>query len=231
MSSHGQRTVRATHHGLGLFLALGALLVVATGLALQHPAWLGRGALPPRVAAADPANPLRLLRASPSLLEESRDGGATWRELPLSAAPDAPLALVFAPPPGRGAWLLGATELLVSTDGGTVWDRRELPPRLGLDEPPVGLAATAEGCPLVVSSYGAWLGDADGARWTSLWHVEPTRGDRWRDAARRLHAGHWGLPIMPRLYDLSTLLFVVVLVTGLALGLRTRRRNRKHHHS
>ncbi|MBK9776468.1 MAG: PepSY domain-containing protein [bacterium] len=229
MSSHDRRRVRATHHGLGLFLALGALLVVATGLALQHPAWLGRGAMPPRVLAADPVDPQRLLRASPALLEESRDGGATWRELPLPAAPDLPLTLVFASPPARGAWLLGVTELLASVDGGAVWDRRELPPRLGRDDPPLGLAVTADGRPLVVTMYGAWLADADGARWTSLWQVAPTRGDRLRDLARRLHAGHWGLPFMPRLYDLGTLLFVVVLVTGLVLGLHARKRQRKHH--
>jgi hypothetical protein len=231
MSSQDRRRVRATHHGLGLFLALGALLVVATGLALQHPAWLGRGAMPPRVLAADPVDPQRLLRASAALLEESRDGGATWSELPLPAAPDLPLALVFASPPARGAWLLGVTELLASNDGGAVWDRRDLPPRPGREDPPLGLAVTADGRPLVVTAYGAWVGDIDGESWTSLWQIEPTRGDRLRDLVRRLHAGHWGLPFMPRLYDLGTLLFVVVLVTGLVLGLRARKRQRKHHHS
>lgn len=230
MSSHGKRRLRATHHGLGLFLALGALLLVATGLALQHPGWLGRGALPPRVVAADPADPQRLLRASAALLEESPDGGATWRELPLPAAPDLPVALVFAAPPARGAWLLGATELLASDDGGAVWERRELPPRLGRDEPPVSLAVTADGRPLVATAHGAWLGDAGATRWTSLWRVEPTRGDRLRAAVRRLHSGHWGLPLMPRLYDAGALLFLVVLATGVLLGLRGRRRHRKHDH-
>lgn len=230
MSSHGKRRLRSLHHGLGLFLALGALVSVATGLALQHPGWLGRGALPPGVVAADPADADRLLRASPALVEVSRDGGATWEELPLPAAPDLPVALAFAPAPSRGVWLLGATELLASNDGGAVWDRRELPPLAGRDEPPIALAVTAAGLPLVATAHGAWLGDAEGARWTSLWRVEPTRGDRLRAAIRRLHSGHWGLPFMPRLYDAGALLFVVVLVTGIALGLRFRRHHRKRRH-
>lgn len=235
MSSRHKHRLRATHEGLGLCLASGALLIVATGLALQHPDWLGRGALPPQVVAADPADPLRLLRAAPALLEESRDGGVTWRELPLPAAPDAPVALAITPGPGRRAWLLGAGELLMSDDGGLVWDRGELPPLAGPDDPPLGLAVTADGRPVVATAYGAWVGEwlgADGGtRWTSLWRVEPTRGDRLRHAVRRLHSGHWGLPVMPRLYDAAALLFLVVLATGVALGLRARRHHRKRHHS
>lgn len=236
MSSRRKHRLRATHEGLGLGLAAGALLIVATGLALQHPGWLGRGALPPQVVAADPDDPLRLLRAAPALLEESRDGGVTWRELPLPAAPDAPVALAIAPGAARRAWLLGASELLVSDDGGAVWDRSELPPLAGPDDPPLGLAVTADGRPVVATAYGAWLGDrlgdgGGGTRWTSLWRVEPTRGDRLRQAVRRLHSGHWGVPVMPRLYDIASLLFLVVLATGVALGFRARRHHRKRHHS
>ncbi len=235
MSSRHKRRLRGAHEKLGLFLAAGALLMVATGLALQHPGWLGRGALPPRVVAADPSVAGRLLRASPALLEESRDGGASWNELPLSAAPDAPVAAAFAPPPFGTVWLLGATELLASADGGEVWERRDLPPGAGPDDPPLALTVTADGRPVVATAQSAWLGDplgeGEGARWTSLWHVEPTRGDRLRLAVRRLHSGHWGLPLMPRLYDVAALLFVAVLATGVALAVRARRHHRKRHHS
>ncbi|MBM4130339.1 hypothetical protein FJ250_04840 [bacterium] len=234
MSSRHKRRLRGAHEKLGLFLAAGALLMILTGLALQHPGWLGRGALPPRVVTADPAAPGRLLRASPALLEESLDGGATWNELPLSAAPDAPVAAAFAPPPARGAWLLGATELLASADGGAVWERLELPPGVGSGDPPLALTVTADGRPVVVAAHSAWLGgplgEGGGARWTSLWRVEPTRGDRLRLAVRRLHTGHWGPPLTPRLYDLAALLFVAVLATGVARAARARRRHRQGPH-
>lgn len=228
MSRHGSPT-RKAHHGLGLFLAGGAMLLVLTGLALQHPAWLGRGSLPPRVVAADPGTPGRLLRASPALLEESRDGGGSWLELPLPFAPDQPVALAFAPAAAGSVWLLGQTELMVSRDGGGVWERRDLPPVVNRDDPPLALTITAEGRPLVVTTQSAWLGDAGNDAWRALWRVEPTRGDRLRLWARRLHAGHYGPSLTPRLYDIGALLFIAVVVSGLALGLR-RRKHRKSSH-
>ena len=117
----------------------------------------------------------------------------------------------------------------------SVWERRDLPPGAGPDDPPLALTVTADGRPVVATAQSAWLGDplgeGEGARWTSLWHVEPTRGDRLRLAVRRLHSGHWGLPLMPRLYDVAALLFVAVLATGVALAVRARRHHRKRHHS
>jgi len=216
------------HHGVGLFLAAGSLLIVVTGLALQHPDWLGRGALPPSVVAANPGDARHLLRASPALVEESRDGGLAWHDLPLPAAPDRPLALVFAPGDEGSVWLLGLTELLVSRDGGGVWERLDLPPGLSHDESPLALTITADERPLVASAYGAWLGDEQAAAWSVLWRVEPTRGDRLRDWARRLHSGHWGLPATAAAYDIGALLFVTVLATGVALGARRRKHDRKH---
>jgi hypothetical protein len=221
--------MRKAHHGLGLFLAAGAVLLVATGLALQHPAWIGRGAMPPRVVAASSGAPERLLRASPALLEESRDGGRTWLELPLPFAPDRPVALAFAPVDTGSVWLLGETELLHSADGGGVWERRDLPAGITHDDPPLALAITADGRPLVVTTTGAWLDEAPDGAWRALWRVEPTRGDRLRLWARRLHAGHWGPSFTPRLYDIGALLFTAVVVSGLFLGLRRRKRHRKSH--
>ncbi|MBE0567303.1 MAG: hypothetical protein IH621_15195, partial [Krumholzibacteria bacterium] len=185
--------VSDAHHHLGLALAAGAFLMVVTGLALLHPEWFGRGALAPRAVAADPGDPARLLRASTSLLEESRDGGATWRELPLLLAPDRPLALAFAPVGGE-VWCLGESELLVSRDGGAVWAPVDLPAGIGPAEPPVGLAVPVAGRPVVTTEFGAWSGEREPGSWRPLWRFTPTAGDRLRAWARRLHAGRWGPP-------------------------------------
>lgn len=221
----GSRT-RDAHHHLGLLLAAGSVLLVATGLALQHPGWLGRSALGPQAVGADPGDPGRLLRASPFLLEESRDAGAAWRELPLPLVPARPVALVFAPG-GGGVWLLGETELLVSRDGGAVWAPVDLPAGIGPAEPAVALTVGAAGLPVVATAHGAWAQDGPAGAWRPLWRFPPTTGDRLREWARRLHAGRWGPPAVLRVYDGAALLFLVVVASGLVLGWRRHLRRRR----
>ena len=223
-NGNGSRA-RQAHHGLGMILALGALLLLATGAALMHPHRLGRAALGPTAVGADPAQPGRLLRASPALLEESVDDGRTWRDLPLMLAPQQPVALAFAPAGDGGVWLLGHTDLLRSADGGAVWEPVPLPEAVSFSEPPVALTVDPDGRPVVATAHGAWIADrTTPAGWRELWRVPPTRADRWRDLARRLHSGRGGPPFVARVYDAGVVLFLVVVVTGLVLGLRRRRR-------
>ena len=219
--------VQDTHHGLGLLLAGGALLAIVTGLGLQHPHWLGRPTLAPRVVAADPADSLRLLRAAPALLEESRDGGRTWHDLPLLQAPDRPVAMVFAPGPVGDVWLLGADELLRARDGGAVWAPVPLPVAVGPREPPVALTVTAGGLPVVATAYGAWIGQDAPGSWRELWRFAPSRGDRLREQVRHLHGGRWGPPAMARIYTAGSVLFLAVLLSGLLLGWWRRGRRRR----
>jgi hypothetical protein len=222
---NGGGRIRESHHGAGLVLAAGALLLLLTGLGLQHPHWFGRGALPPRALAADPGDPDRLLRASSALLEESRDGGLTWRDLPLLLAPAAPVALAFAPA-GVEVWLLGERELLRSADGGRVWEPVALPEAVGGDEPALALTVAADGSPLVASAHGAWRRLPAGG-WGEVWRVEPTAGDRLRHWIRRLHTGRWGGAAVLRLYDAGVILGLVVVVSGLVLAWRRSRRRRR----
>jgi len=207
-------------------MAGGALLIVLTGLGLQHPGWFGPAAAGPRAVAADPARANRLLRASPSLLEASDDGGRTWRELPLLRAPLVPVALVFAPADSGTVWLLGQTELLVSRDGGRVWTSVPLPGDIGPGAPPLDLAVTARGAPVVVTASGAWTSEDAGGGWRALWRLAPRGGDRVRRWVHDLHTGHWGIGAMPRVYDAGALLFLAVIITGLVLGRRRRSRRR-----
>jgi hypothetical protein len=223
---NGGSRIRESHHGAGLALAAGALLLLLTGLGLQHPQWFGRGALPPRAVAADPEVPGRLLRASAALLEESRDGGGTWRDLPLLLAPTTPLGLAFAPASAGKVWLLGERELLHSRDGGHVWEPVDLPGDIGRDESAVSLAVTASGRPLVVGEFGGWRLEPDG-QWRLLWRVEPSGGDRLRTWIRRLHTGRWGGAAVLRLYDAGVILGVVVVISGLVLARRRMRRRRR----
>jgi uncharacterized iron-regulated membrane protein len=222
MTARERMRIRSAHHGLGLLAAFGAVLLIVTGLALQHPSWWGRSAEPPTVAAADPGAEGRLLRAAPFLLEESLDGGATWRDLPAMLAPAHPVALVFAPASVGTVWLLGGLELAVSSDGGRVWSAVDLPLQVTRDNPALDLAVTPAGEPLVVSRTGAWHRRGD--TWVEAWSAPAQRGDGIRTWLHRLHTGRWGPAWVVRLYDLGAFVGLLVVVTGLVLVRRRRRR-------
>ena len=211
---------RTLHRLAGVLGALGLLVLTITGVALLHPEWFGPAAGSASVVAADPFVSGRLLRASPFLVEESVDDGASWRDLPCGLAPADPVALRCDPSDSGVVWLLGATELLVADDGGVVWTRVELPAAVGFDEPARDLALPSGGLPLLTTDHGAWR-HADGA-WHEQWRVPPSPQDGWRRWMRRLHTGHWGSPLIARLHDGVAVILLVVLVSGLVL---LRRRN------
>lgn len=211
---------RRLHRVAGLLGALGLLVLTLTGLALLHPEWLGRKAAPAAVVSADPFVPGRLLRAAPFLLEESLDDGATWRDLPCGLVPAAPVALRHDPADSGVVWLLGTTELLVARDGGVVWTPVALPAAVGFDEPARDLALPRGGAPLLTSDRHGWRRIGDD--WREQWHAPPTQADALHRWVRRLHTGHWGPPLIARLYDAAALIVLATLVTGIALF---RRRN------
>ncbi len=222
MTAKERLRIRSAHHGLGLLAAGGAVLLIVTGVALQHPSWWGRSAEPPTVAAADPAAAGRLLRAAPFLLEESLDGGATWRDLPAMLAPARPVALVFAPASTGAVWLLGGLELAVSDDGGRIWSAVDLPPEVTRDNPALDLAVMPAGEVLVVTRSGGWQ-RLDGA-WSEAWSVPAQRGDGIRTWMHRLHTGRWGPAWVVRFYDLGAAVGLLAVATGLVLVRRRRRR-------
>ena len=211
---------RTLHRLVGLLGTLGLLVLTVTGVALLHPGWFGPAAGTASVVAADPFVSGRLLRASPFLIEESVDDGASWRDLPCGMAPANPVALRCDVTDSGVVWLLGKTELLVTNDGGVVWSPMELPAAVGFDEPARDLALPPGGLPLLTTDHRAWR-RGDGA-WQELWHAPPPRADTWRRWIRRLHTGHWGPPLIARLYDGVAVVLLVVLFSGLVL---LRRRN------
>ena len=212
---------RRFHRMTGLASALALVVLTATGLGLLHPEWFGKAADNASVVAADPFVAGRLLRAAPFYLEESRDGGATWRELPFRMAPNEPVALAFAAGDSGTVWLLGATELMVSRDGGAVWEPVELPEAVSFDEPARDLALPAAGEPLVVTDHHGWhhrrKQAGEPATWRELWHHPPTGADRVRAWMRRLHNGHWGPAVIGRVYDLVAVITLLVIVSGVVL--------------
>lgn len=221
--------VKRAHRLGGFVAALGMLVLTVTGLVLLHPEWSGPSRDIATIVAADPAVDHRLLRAAPFYLEESRDGGTTWRELPLRMAPAEPVALVFATGDSGTVWLLGTTELLVARDGGAVWEPVDLPVAVSFDEPARDLALPTAATPLVTTDRHAWRRDGESGAWRELWYDPPTRGDGVRVWVRRLHTGHWGPLFMGRVYDAVAVVSLLVIVSGVALVGRRNGRNGNGH--
>lgn len=222
---------RSFHRLTGLVGALGLIVLTATGVGLLHPEWFGRGADSPAVVAADPFVSSRLLRAAPFYLEESRDGGATWRELPFQMAPARPVALAFATRDSGTVWLLGTIELMVSRDGGAIWEPVNLPGAVSFDEPARDLALPAAGEPLVATDYHGWRRGTGAAGWRELWHHPPTGADRVRTWMRRLHNGHWGPVFVGRVYDIVAVVALLAVLSGVVLLWRRNGRNGNGHNS
>jgi len=79
---------------------------------------------------------------------------------------------------------------------------------------------------MVAGRHGAWRLEAV-AGWEVLWVTPPTTGDQARTWLYRLHTGHWGGGLVPRVYDLVALATVILVLTGLIMGWRRARRRRR----
>lgn len=223
MSRPGAK-VRASHAGLGVVLALGAVVVVLTGFSLRHPGWFGPRVAAPGGLAADPGTPGRVLRTAPRL-QESRDGGHTWSDLPEPPGEGRPLAVAIAPDSAGAVWLLEQGALLRGDAAARTWTPVLLPPAAAGAAAPRELTVTADGIPVVAGALGAWAADGDGGTWRTLWVRHPGRGERLQRWVHDVHTGEWGIALVPRIYDGGAILFLGVIATGWYLG--TRRGGRK----
>jgi len=113
--------MRLSHRWVGVAAAAVLLVTSATGVLLQHPSWLGPPGNPPLAVTVDPLDPDRMLRGTHWGVELSVDAGATWREIPMLAPPTDVTRIIFSPDDPLAVHALGADALVVSRDGGRIW--------------------------------------------------------------------------------------------------------------
>jgi uncharacterized iron-regulated membrane protein len=214
-----QSLVRRTHSWLGVIAALVLLVVAGSGILLQHPAWVGEAEDEVLCLAADPVTPARLLRGMAWGVEVSDDGGARWREAPMLAPPSNVARILFGP--GAGVvYAMGAQSLVMSTDGGRIWqelpgphDERLLSARF------VDLTVSSEGTLELLTTAGQYRRTDNGA-WQAVGTPNaPQRGGRrW---VHDLHTGHlfggWGR----RVVEGGAWGLVLLTVSGLVLRRRS----------
>ena len=220
--------LRLSHRWVGSVAAIFLLVAGTTGFLLQHPTWLGPVPNPPSAVAVDPADSGRLLRGTHWGVDESRDGGQTWRELNMLAPPTDVARIIFSPDNPQVVFALGRDALVRSDDGGRIWrdisiSATGLEPGtafLDLGVGPGGLLRLLTDRGLVSSSDGGltWTGEGlrDGDSSTNL-----------RTLIHDLHTGHFLGSTGRRLVEFGALALLFITVTGLVLLRRNGKAFRK----
>ena len=218
--------VRWIHRWLGTTTAVLVGLVSVTGILLQHPEWLGQERARVHCVAADPVDPLRLLRGTQWGVEESVDGALNWHEVPMLAPPTDVRRLVFAAGVGgeHRVYALGARTGVVSSDGGRVWRSMSLPPAAVQDGAVfLDLAIALNGEQTLLTSHGTYRRSGAGD-WTAVGPRLANSRD-WRQSVHDLHTGQFAGAAGRRMMEIGAWGLVVLTLTGILLAVRNRRRH------
>jgi len=220
--------LRLSHRWVGTLAAVVLLVAGVTGFLLQHPAWLGPPANLPLTVAADPLIRDRLLRGTHWGVEQSQDGGHSWREIPMLAPPTDVVRIVFTPGDPLVVHALGTDALVVSRDGGRIW--QAIP--VGTAEPGRQAIfldlAVAPGGELHLLTDAGLLASRDGGKswdWTGPHDVPRTRD--WRRFVHDLHTGQLAGAVGRRVVEIGALALLFITVTGVVLFRRNGRSMRQ----
>lgn len=202
------------HNILGLSSALFLLLLLVSGVLLNHPGLLEKGE--PAVMRANPRDNRQIYMGRKDGLYLSKDRGKNWDEVPMLYPPEN-IADIDVSADGQRVLVLEKWgRLLASLDGGKVWNNVKLP----LDPQSEGIelksvSAPGKGAVLVLTSHG-WLETLDfGGTWDE---------SRFNHKARPLHRlvltihnGYFFGPKFVWLYDFAAASLLILIVSGVIL--------------
>jgi len=170
------KTVTTLHRWVGFAAGLLILVAAGTAIALNHkdlwyrPDVSGGDSSPYRkyilAAAADPADPARMLVGTSDGLYRTADGGKTWQEAVLPVPAESAGGIQFDPArPGVVYVALRAIGVFRSADGGEVWEPVELPfyPPEGTHI--AGLGLERSGALVLATTAGVYRQAAPGGEW------------------------------------------------------------------
>lgn len=210
--------LRVGHRWVGAVSAVFLLIAAGTGFLLQHPDWLGPEPEVRLAVALDPMDQGRLLRGTHWGVEQSRDGGETWTEIPMLMPPTDVVRIVFAPDDPRVVLALGRDALVVSRDGGVVWE--EILVEAAAKDPGLvfrDLAAGSGGHLTLLADEGLLASSDDGSTWHWL-DQEPDRDTAdWGRLIHDLHTGHLAGAVGRKVAELGAVALVLIILTGLVL--------------
>ena len=207
--------VRRFHRWVGGLAALFIVALAVTGFLLNHPTLLGRPSSRMTALAVDPQRPAHLLKATPSGLFASEDGGETWDDIPVDATDVTDVAFAN-DRQGRVYATVRYLGLIRSDDGGRVWENVPLP-----FAPPVRGTALLRVVPgpvdtvTLITSEGVLSSPDLGRSWT--WKERQTPSEDLHHIVHQIHTGYLLGRHMVYLYDFAAWALVALAITGFAV--------------
>lgn len=204
------------HNWLGIASALFLLILLVTGILLNHPDWL-KSKDENEVVVAHPAQPEKLLAGRRDGLFESLDGGKRWEEVSMLYPPQEVADITFSPKNSKEIYLLEKWgKIFFSADGGKIWETFSLPfdPQSeGIELKKISLGANQN---LILFTSHGWLSTKDkGQSWDQT-HFDASQMPLHRLIVT-LHNGYFFGPAFVWLYDFSAIALFIVILSGFIL--------------
>ena len=222
------RLYRKSHSIIGLIIAIFLAKLAITGLGLNHPEWLRASKAPVETSLWDA--PVQTLATDPSaayLLVATRDGlfyskdaGASFEALPMKYDTK---GLKYISVLDDGTVYLGYRfGIILSTQLGVsplLWERLILPQSAG---PLKALTASMDQGVWVDTSSGAFRWDPSQDRWIQLSERDASLYQVFHD----LHTGQLFKPWHGIANDMTAVLVLVLIASGLYLAIKSRKKKR-----
>jgi len=205
---------KKAHNIFGLSSSIFLLLLLGTGILLNHPSWLKEDEV--LAMAADPKIPSRLYAGKKDGLFVSDDSGSTWSEVPMLYPPQNVADIRFSKD-GEEVYIVEKWGRVIhSEDGGKIWKNINLPfdsQVEGIELKHLTLSADRALC--LFTSHG-WLFSKDGgAAWDES-HFDSHSLPLHR-LILTLHNGYFFGPKFVWIYDFSALALLILIVSGFVL--------------
>ena len=212
---------KRVHNLFGMASSLFLLLLLGTGILLNHPDKLKDD--PILSLAADPSDPARMLAGKKDGLWRSSDAGNSWEEVPMLYPPRNVCSISFSAGDPKKVYALERWgRLYASLDGGRVWQTLELPFDAQADGVELEQVSAAAGGALALLTSHGWLSSADGGKTWQARDFDKSRRPLLR-LVKTLHSGYFFGPSFVWAYDFAALALFILIVTGVILWNASRK--------
>jgi len=203
------------HNWLGVSSALFLLILLVTGILLNHPSIIKNNAT--LAMAADPINSKKIFSGRADGLYYTMDSGKSWEEVPMLYPPMEVVDITYSPRNPKQLYLLEKWGRIYSSkDGGKIWSTIHPPfdPQIeGIELKKLSIGA--KGKLVLLTSHG-WLSSMDGGLIWDESHFNKKSKPLYR-IILTLHNGYFFGPSFVWLYDFAAIALLVLIGTGFIL--------------
>ncbi len=206
---------KRVHNIFGMTGALFLLVLLVTGICLNHPSLFKEETI--EVLAAHPKDTKKIYAGRKDGFYLSGDGGQSWEEVPMLYPPEEVADIAFAPMPSQGIYLLEKWgRLLFSRDGGRIWEQVKIPFDPQSDGVELKKISPGPGNNLfLLTSHGYLASKDSGMSWDES-HLDKKRTPLPK-LLKTLHNGYFFGPAFVWFYDFAAIALLILILTGALL--------------